>query len=306
VRRPALRGALALVAGVVLLEVVLHLLDWPRVGDEPLAHLLEQIDRRPFPVGDRRWAEQRVLRLDPELGVHPECPSDLYGADGTRVERHPGAAGERTRLLLLGDSVVYRPGVFEALEAELRDTHAVYEAGVEGFDLRAEFAWLRRYAVRCEPEVVVLLMHVNDYWCSSQIFRDVEGRLVHYHRHREPLVVSDAALTWSRLYRYWVRARIRPERTSPDELIPGVDAQLRELAAWCTGRDIELRVGFLPLLDFEQNAELPVREFRAHALATLAELDVHHVDLEPALKLAASEGVDLGEDPEHPPIQAGV
>ena len=305
-KRLVLRGALAILAGLLGLEGALHLMDWPRVGDEPLAHLLEQVELRPFPVGDPRWEGKDVLRMTAELGVHPKCPSYLYGEDGTRVARHPGPAGERTRLLLLGDSVVYRPGVFEPFQEELAATHAVYEAGVEGFDLPAEFTWLREYAVGCDPQAVLLLMHVNDYWCSSQIFRDPQGRLVHFHRHRETLIVRDWALKWSRLYRYWVRARIYPERTQPHELIPGVDAQLRELAAWCRQRNIDLRVAFLPLMSFEDNTESPVREFRAHALETLQELGLPHLDLEPVLRAAAAEGVDLGDDPEHPPPAAGA
>lgn len=305
-KRLALRGSLALLAGLLLLEGALHLLDWPRTGDEPLAHLLEQVEARKYPIGDPRWESYSVLRMDAELGVHPECPSYLYGEDGTRVERHPGDAGERTRLLLLGDSVVYREGVFEPFQARLESTHAVYEAGFEGFDLPAELTWLQRYAIRCEPEVVVLLMHINDYWCSSQIFRDPQGRLVHFHRHREPLIVGDGALTWSRLYRYWVRRRIHPARTLPAELIPGVDAALRELVEWCAERSIDLRVGFLPLMDFERNSTFPAAAFRKHALETLAELGVPHVDLESALRAALEDGVDLGEDPEHPPPPAGA
>lgn len=305
-KRLVLRGALATLAGLLALEAALHLLDWPRVGDEPLAHLLEQVELRPFPVGDPRWADKDILRLNDELGVHPKCPSYLYGEDGTRVARHPGPAGERTRLLLLGDSVVYRPGVFEPLQAELEATHAVYEAGVEGFDLQAEFGWLRDYASRCDPQVVVLLMHVNDYWCSSQIFRDPTGHLVHFHRHGKTLIVNDRALRWSRLYRYWVRARIYPERTQPHELIPGVDAELRALSSWCRERDIDLRAAFLPLTDFEANAEFPVREFRAHALETFEDLGLPHVDLEAHLRAALADGIDLGDDPEHPPAPAGA
>lgn len=285
----------ALVSGVLLLELALRVLDLPRLGDEPVAHLLGQLDSEESAgIGD--------VRLDPIIGVHPRIPSEQYAPNGGRLSRQPEFANRYPHLLLLGDSVVYRPGIFEPFADLLRERYAVFEGAVEGFDVRSEVEWLKRYAGRCEPDRVLLLLHVNDYWGNSQIFVNDSGELVHFHRRLGASAVHRPLLRWSRLYRTWLREAVRPADTSPEDLRESVARDLKELRDWCATRRVFLQVAVLPLSNPAQNEDPRVRGHLQHALATLEALGVPHLSLEPVIEEFVEGGGDPGEDAEHPTL----
>lgn len=285
-----MRFALASCLGVLLLEAVLHALDWPHLGDEPVSHLLEHLGRECST--DVRW--------DPLIGVHPRVPGESYGELGTRRVRDPGPVFDRERLLLLGDSVVHRPGLFEPFAAELTESHAVFEAGVEGFDTQSELEWLRRYAVNCEPERVLLLMHVNDFWGNSQIYRDERGRLCVFHRQAGRVVVRERLLSSSRIYRAWLRKRLRPADDPVWKQRERLSTHFRALHVFCEERGIELNAALLPLVDPQRNEDDLIRGHMTLMVELMESLDVPYLDLRSALDRALEAGIDPGEDAEHP------
>ncbi len=97
--------------------------------------------------------------------------TNALGLRGPEIEPAPTAG--RRRVLLVGDSVAFGYRVPEAetlavqLEAELgRRSGAPWQlvnGGVEGYDTRAELAFLRQTGFGLAPETIVLVFNLNDF-----------------------------------------------------------------------------------------------------------------------------------------------
>ena len=146
------------------------------------------------PVADLRDADWKaeldamhdaLHRADPELvyaprpGASVEMPygTASFDAHGLRpidspVRPDPGARA----VAVLGDSLVWGEllGPHETLPAALQGAlgadHRVLNAGVTGFDTTQEAAWYRRAVRPLQPDVVVLVVCLNDLLIRSGPF----------------------------------------------------------------------------------------------------------------------------------------
>jgi hypothetical protein len=142
-----------------------------------VAELLARVLWEP---GDR----QRVIQYDPDLGWALRAGSSLHSVDTDRgldyqievnelgfrdpPRRHLPAQGVK-RVLMLGDSMVFGPGVDVAercsnrLDALLGPGIEVLNAGVGGWGTDQEYLYLCRDGFGLQPDVVVLVLClVND------------------------------------------------------------------------------------------------------------------------------------------------
>lgn len=143
--------------------------------------------------GDDGWRE-RYRRMnetiyrrsdDPELVYEPTPGSAIemeygraaFNSVGLREDREfPEARGERRRVAMIGDSIVW--GEFVALhdtlprrtEEALGARFEVQNAGVTGYDTTQEARWYERTVRRFHPEVVVVVYCMNDMMIMSGPF----------------------------------------------------------------------------------------------------------------------------------------
>jgi hypothetical protein len=133
------------------------------------------------------WApgeRQRVIRYDPELGWSLIPGSNLHSVDTDRgldyhirinslglrdPERSRRPPAGTTRVLMLGDSMVFGPGIemgqrcSNRLDVAMGDRVEVLNAGVGGWGTDQEYLYLLRDGFELHPDAVILaLCMVND------------------------------------------------------------------------------------------------------------------------------------------------
>ncbi len=119
-------------------------------------------------TGDLPYVLRPGLDVDVRGG---RVRTNAMGLRGPEIERAPTPG--RRRVLLVGDSVAFGYRMAEAdslavrLEAELERRSGmrwqVVNGGVEGYDTRAELAFLRQTGFGLAPETIVLVFNLNDF-----------------------------------------------------------------------------------------------------------------------------------------------
>lgn len=124
---------------------------------------------------------QNAFVLDPVFGFRPRLGTALMNHFGTQVNEYPREkqAG-RTRLLFIGDSVVFRGHMVEALRSIYGDREYEYwNAGVESFNTVQEVQFYKAYNRTIQPDHVILSVHNNDFEAVPVAFKH-DGKLVVY------------------------------------------------------------------------------------------------------------------------------
>lgn len=162
--------------GRLLVGILAALLLFFLLG-EVLARSMNLVDRlNGFPRQLYRATDDDELPyvLRPSLDTVARGERVILDEHGTRIssEAAPAPAGAR-RILLLGDSVVfgYRMPFDETLGARLEEKlehrtgspHQVVNAGVEGYNTQNQLAWLQRFGLALDPDMIVVVFNLNDY-----------------------------------------------------------------------------------------------------------------------------------------------
>ncbi|MDH4037033.1 MAG: GDSL-type esterase/lipase family protein [Candidatus Krumholzibacteria bacterium] len=196
----------------------------------------------------------------PEFTVRYEI-----GADGRRLFPQPEADSAAVRILVLGDSFTFgcatdAPYVWtevmqQALRARGLDV-VVVNAGVEGYDTRAELHYLSRILSEVRPDLVLLGFLANDVYTNTpldapapQSMREHRGRRGGLHTlalARRLLMGNDRA--YARLF--MLTSRREYYATPPDENVQRqiqLTAQLLgEMNAYCEVRNTGFAVVSIP------------------------------------------------------------
>jgi len=247
-----------LASGLLLAEIVVRWLDVP---PSPLA---------PLHVPSYRLLDDPVLRygyrpdLAPDHAAYDPMHRGLStNADGFRDVDHPRAKHpDVTRILVLGDSTSVGLGVPELentwpkrLERRLhrrgQSQVEVLNLAVGGYDPEQEVALLEAQGLAFDPDLVLMLVCLND------LTRGVDGGVYEAlraaHAHLEaPGSGLERALSRSRLF-FVVRHRLRANRPAAVERDERrrnpLDVGLSALARIAEEEDLEAVVFLLPALD---------------------------------------------------------
>lgn len=164
-------AALSIAFSVVLLEVVLHVVGYPRTKTSHQRFYVEHDPQR----GWRNVPNADGFFATDEYEVHLQ-----YNSKGIRGPERAYEKPEGTvRVVVLGDSFiegysVHREDrVAEQLEKILAagDPTRRYEVialGTAGYSTDQELLWLEAEGLRYEPDVVVVMFYMNDVWFNGQ------------------------------------------------------------------------------------------------------------------------------------------
>ncbi len=235
--------------------------------------------------------------LDAEMGFRPRLGTPDYGRFGTQpnaypIDKRPGV----TRLLFVGDSVVRRGRIVEALrQLAGEERHEYWNAGVEAFSPVEEVIFYERYNAAIDPDHVILTLHNNDLR-SSHIAFESEGRIVLFSPHLPVTRLSPWLFQHSRLYRIALGLRAG-RRHDLEALAVEVRASLARLQQLTAAGGRTLTVVLLPILA-PRESWLP-DERRSYELEKemLDSLGIRHFDLLAPLEQALAAGVDVQEVP---------
>jgi hypothetical protein len=160
----------AILAGLLLCEGVLALLDYPPALTEDV-RLATEYDSvrgwRNVPLGRARYVTS-------EFDVSLEYNERSYRGP---LHEYPKPAG-RYRVVLLGDSylegytVALKDRVAEVAEAALQEFQRlrveVIAFGTAGYSTDQELLWLESEGIRYTPDLVVVFFVDNDYWYNAR------------------------------------------------------------------------------------------------------------------------------------------
>ena len=175
-RRPpvlALVGAalFSILSSLVLLEVALHVVGYPRTKTSHQRFYVEHDPQR----GWRNVPNADGWFSTDEYDVHLQ-----YNARGIRGPEIPYEKPAGTfRVVILGDSFIEgysvnrEDRVAERLEKLLgeQDPSRKYEVialGTAGYSTDQELIWLEAEGIKYEPDVVVTMFYMNDVWFNGQ------------------------------------------------------------------------------------------------------------------------------------------
>jgi lysophospholipase L1-like esterase len=169
----ALIGAalFSIVFSVLLLEVVLHVVGYPRTKTSHQRFYIEYDPQR----GWRNVANQDGMFTTDEYEVHLQYNSRGIRGPERSYDKPPGTY----RVLLFGDSFIEgysvnrEDRVAEQLEKLLsaQDPSRKYEVialGTAGYSTDQELLWLESEGVKYHPDVVVTMFYMNDVWFNGQ------------------------------------------------------------------------------------------------------------------------------------------
>jgi lysophospholipase L1-like esterase len=258
------------------------------------------------------------ISADPAIG-HEHVPGSrarLMGADvsinsgGLRgrevqVEKPLGA----TRLLMLGDSIVFGWGVAQdqtaaaVLERELRARGRdieVINAGVGNYNTAMEVAYFLRTGLRYRPDIVVLNYFINDaeptpvYRTPSWIARHSYGYVVlngGWDRFKRLVLGGpDWRASYAALY-----AESAPGWLAAQEGI-------RTLAAYCKSHGIRLILASVP--ELHQLRSYPFGAVNERLGALAADMEIEYLDLLPAVQNEDPATLWVTEPDPHPNAKA--
>ncbi len=271
--RPAL--AFGITACITLL--ILLILEWGTriIGPDTLVpqfaekRLLDERDGR-FPYVNR--AQYQGVVWGATVGINTQ---HLRGKELSTADQ--------SRILLLGDSVIFGPGLPESDAAhniwppEIDPQPILMNAGTVGYTTRHERSFLELFGAALQPDVVVLAYCLNDPLPVS----------------RPSLIVdSETRSTWKQKMRTWLdkhsyfyllmRGTLRlnwhnyryPTVIAPlysDENWERVRNEIRGILNWCQNRSIPLVIAVFPyqdqLLPDRPSDDRPQRLFKAFAAA---------------------------------------
>lgn len=245
-----------------------------------------------------------IIELDDVLGYRPVLGGKSYAPHGAKwneyaLERPPGTK----RLLFLGDSVVDRQRVMNALAARMGPGIECWNAGVFGYSTEQELIYYRDYLGSIEADHVVLVFHLNDYEVTPVVF-PVGDELVAVHSRIGRSSPNAWLMRSSYLYRFgWAWASRRTAAARSEAIEADVERLLGELRDLVHARGADFTVLILPWL--VPAKEWPAPKPRHHELTReiLTRLGIRHYDFRATLERAVAEGVDINEspgDPQHP------
>ncbi len=296
-------AALGLCAGLVLsvpmLEVAARTLGSASLGGTRLAH----------PESHPLHPRQGLYMLDGEEGYRPAPSNPDYGPHGALHNVYALARdGSTPRVLCIGDSVTRRGRIVDALRKRAPSVEW-WNGGVEGWATRQQAAYVERIGPGIAPDLVLLLLHLNDFEVTPVNFVDDNGEFVQF-RPSAPRKLSAGLYRRSALYRRWIAwtDRSGDERALAAELL-GALARMQNEAR---GRGFELAVAVLPLFAapgvLPESVETLAQQRTEVVLAWLDQNGVPGFDLRPAIIAAATAGVALDQTPgdaQHPSWPAG-
>lgn len=164
-------AALSILFSLLLLEVVLHVVGYPRTKTSHQRFYVEHDPQR----GWRNVPNTDGWFSTDEYDVHLQ-----YNSRGIRGPEIPYEKPRGTfRVVMLGDSflegysVNREDRVAEQLEKDLaaQDPSRKYEVialGTAGYSTDQELLWLESEGVKYQPDVVVVLFYMNDVWFNGQ------------------------------------------------------------------------------------------------------------------------------------------
>ena len=164
-------AALSILFSLLLLEVVLHVVGYPRTKTSHQRFYVEHDPQR----GWRNVPNADGMFTTDEYDVHLQ-----YNARGIRGPEIPYEKPAGTfRVVMLGDSflegysVNREDRVAEQLEKDLaaQDASRKYQVialGTAGYSTDQELLWLEAEGVKYQPDVVVVLFYMNDVWFNGQ------------------------------------------------------------------------------------------------------------------------------------------
>ena len=255
---------------------------------------------------DRFWDQ---FDVDAELGYRPRLDGTEYGPEGVVIDpRRAQAAPGARRLLFVGDSVTHRAQLIEALRARRPGSQwAWLNAGVEGYGLPQIATYYARYASRSKPDEVILSLHDNDFDTPPVALRLRDGSVSAVMSPRADVRPIRPLMRVSRVYRRWVRARLRDRDPAAARAV--AEEALIELAERVAADGARLSVVLLPVFAPLESWTSAQRARREAAIALLEGHGLRWFDLLEPLEQALSEGVDVQQSPgdyEHPSAAACV
>ena len=288
----------SLLAGLLVGEVLLRLLNPPVLN--AASSMARLSSDHPYHPDRGRYV------LDPDLGYRPNPDHPAFHANGCLATDHALARpADRSRLLLLGDSVVERGHLGRALAEHLEPACEVWSLGVSGYSTPEEVALLERVIDSVAPDRVLLLFSYNDLSRTPLRFVDARGDLMLVFAER-PLGLPVTWFRRSHLLRLalaWEAGRdpldVRGHRER-------VSAALRHLGSICAERGGGYSAAVQPLiapsrdvLEDPEYAELKRGADSRHAqnLMMFAGLGIPALDLQGPIEAALNEGVQTGEYP---------
>lgn len=287
----------SLLAGLLVGEALVRLVDPPALEAAPLARLSPQ---HPYHPAAGRYV------LDDELGYRPNPEHPDFHPTGCLANDHPEDRPPGVpRLLLLGDSVIERGHVGRALAEVLGDRFEVWSLGVSGYSTPEEVALFEQVCETVAPDRVLLLFSYNDLGRTPMRFLDASGRLVlDFRNHALGLPVG--WVRGSRLLQLALALESEHDPHSPAEHRARVRSALERLQVLCDQRGIALSAAVQPLIAptraVLQDPELAELRRGAEArhwanVAMFAELGIPALDLQGSIVRALDLGIPTGEDP---------
>lgn len=295
-RHQALAAAMGILAGIVALELGLRVFQPDLLERAETASVVDETAAHHPKVG--------LFELDEELIYVPSATNPEYGSHGARSNDFPLQKGPGvTRVVLLGDSVVARQKISEAMRARLDPTAERLEfwaLGVEGYDTAQEIAYFRRFGAALDPDLVVLVYSFNDFRTTPLLYLNSSGELIRLSG-RDPERIHQRLFRWSYLYRAWILRQLEePGKALPDgsEHVPPRLAKLASEVEDAGARFCALVQPYL-IQAGTLDAKLVDEMYRRHDnhLTWFEDCGIPSYDLAVPVRSAQAEGVTLSSQP---------
>jgi lysophospholipase L1-like esterase len=290
------------VAMLALIELALHVLDWPRpvtnftpvqglFYDSPIQGLRFQLN-----PGARSFYEV------PDGGPRMEY---VINSTGARDREYAKAKPKGIyRIIFLGDSFTFGTGValkdtfVKQVEKRLGSGYEAINFGVPGYDTREEVLLLEHKCPRFSPDLVVIVLFLNDGHggYSDEVF-NVE--------------VHDPLAEYSRLYR---AVRLAARRKEAEEALirdwtesfadgssswKGIRGALKKAAGLSKRDGFKLAVVVFPVL-YWLDETYPFREVHEKVVRYVESLGVPALDLYPAFMGEDGPSLWVHQSNQHP------
>lgn len=266
----------------------------------------------------RYAVELKRVAEDPAIGHEhvPNAAAHLMGVDveinsqGLRDDDTDAAAGESTRVMMLGDSIVFGWGVekdkrmSEVIERNLTGQRfgliETINTGVGNYNTSMEVAYFLRKGKQYDPDIVVLNYFINDAE-PTPVYEKVSWIA----RHSYAYAVLGGA--WDGLKRRLLGAadwRAYYNGLYAEDAAGWRQAQesIRRLAAYCQANDIRLILAVIP--ELRELRPYPFEDVTEKLRTLASSHGVEFVDLLPAVRDEKPQSLWVTEPDPHPNARA--
>lgn len=243
----------------------------------------------------RDVGDSNSFTIDPDFGFRPVLGNEIYNKFGTRcnnyaLEKRKGV----TRVLFIGDSVVARGELVDAIEKNYgTEKFEYWNAGVESFNTIQEFNFYKKYNYLIKPDHVILVLHNNDLETTPIAFINNKKEFIVYSPNAPLAKPNRFLFIHSYLYRFLLGRNLKGEYNKGGSIAKEVRNSLGELRDVLARDNISLTILVFPLMKPYEKWDPDEKTRQDILLYIVRNLQIRHFDLMEPLQQAIAAKVPL-------------